>query len=428
MRFVRDLSKGILGKPDSKELWDEILENIPDAILLKDNVKILSIASGHATEAKAVAHRMLRLGRSVQDVKNSIYLTDKYKVFTNDLKTKGFENVTKADFLEWNTDMQFDVVIGNPPFKHPNGKNAIYQHFYNKSYNLVKDGGYVALITPPTLFPGLFGHKVDGTNMERAGTVHMVSKGHRVQKHFPNNGVEIGYSVVQKTTNIKDSYIELSDDGTIKHDTYKMLQLKKYAADPVVMSIVDKCFDSDGPNNYNGTSADIGKFDKSNFVEDPNGEFTAIGGIKAGNNPVTYQVTVTEKKLEKLKKQNEGFDPRGPKFITAMLGTSYVIDYNGNMLSGCQQHPLGGHGVISYSTKTAKEAESLKDLCMSDLCKFFKVITQEGRAPNIKFLKYLKKVDLTQDINIATIFNLTPEELKKVQEIGSEEDKKPHTK
>ena len=419
MRFVTDFNKGILGKSDSSELWNQIISNIPDSLLLQKDFKILVVACGHATEADVITKRMLSLGRTVSEIKDSIFLIDKYKVFTKDVLRKGYKNVIKADFLDWETDMKFDIVVGNPPFKDPRGKNAIYQHFYNKSYQLVKDNGYVALVTPPTLFPGLFGYKVDGTNMERAGTVHLVSKGNCVQKHFPNIGVPIGYSVVQKTKDIKNNYVEITDEGTIQHDKYKMLQLQKYIADPVVRSIVDKCFDSDGLNNYNGTSADIGKINKS-FVDDNNGNFTAIATIKAGNVPVTYQVNVTQDKLEQLKKKNIGFDPNGPKFIVAMLGTSHVIDYNGTMLSGSQSHPLGGHGVITYCTNTAKEAEALRDLCASDLCKFFKVITQESRSPYAKFLKYLKKLDLTQPVNLEKMFGLTELEIKKVKEIGSE--------
>jgi len=419
MRFVTDLNKGILGKADPKELWSEIISAIPNDLFVKKDFKILVTACGHGSEAEVIIKHMLSLGITSQEANDSIFVLDKYKVFTNDMTRKGFKNVIKADFLTWETDMKFDVVVGNPPFKDPRGKNAIYQHFYNKSYSVVKQDGYVALVTPPTLFPGLFGHKVDGTNMLRAGTVHMVSKGTRVQKHFPNIGVPIGYSVVQKTTEVKDDYLEITDESTIRHDVYTMLQLQKYVADPVVKSIVNKCFDSSGPNNYNGTSADIGKIGKS-FTEDSNGNFTAIATIKAGNNPVTYQVEVTKEKLAQLKKKNKDFNPSGPKFIVAMLGTSHIIDYNGTMLSGSQTHPLGGHGVITYCTSTAKEAETLRDLCASDLCKFFKVITQESRSPYAKFLKYLKRVDLSNPVDLVSMFGLTADELTKVKEIGSE--------
>ena len=103
-----------------------------------------------------------------------------------------------------------------------------------------------------------------------------------------------------------------------------------------------------------------------------------------------------------------------------MLGKNHIIDYEGNMLSGSQSHSLGGHHVVTYCTKNAIEAETLRDLCSSDLCAFFKVITQESRSPYIKFLKYLKQVDLEEKVDLIKMFNLTEEEIKRVVEIASE--------
>ena len=134
MRF--DLSKGILGKPDSTDMWETIISNISDELLLKKNLKILCVACGHAAEAKVIAKRMLALGRTIQEVKDSIYLLDKYSIFTKDAIRKGYTNVIQADFLEWETDMIFDVVVGNPPYQDGSkegGQNKIYNQFSKKA-------------------------------------------------------------------------------------------------------------------------------------------------------------------------------------------------------------------------------------------------------------------------------------------------------
>lgn len=101
MRFVTDLTKGILGKPDSAEMWNSIISNIPDHVFLKNDLKILFPACGHATEADVVVRRMIRLGVSVEKIKDCLYLVDKYKVFTKEATRKGYVNVFKADFLDW---------------------------------------------------------------------------------------------------------------------------------------------------------------------------------------------------------------------------------------------------------------------------------------------------------------------------------------
>ena len=152
MRFVTDLSKGILGKPDSTELWQEVISNIPDEIFLKKNLKILNVACGHGTEADIIVNRMRSLGRTMSDIKDSMYLLDKYSVFTKDTLRKGYKNVIQADFLKWETDMKFDVVVGNPPYQDGNQsgqQNKIYNQFSKKAIDL--SNRIVAFVTPTSV-------------------------------------------------------------------------------------------------------------------------------------------------------------------------------------------------------------------------------------------------------------------------------------
>ena len=116
MKFVTDLSKGILGNPDNAEMWSEIIDQIPEEILLNKDAKILNVACGHSTEAREIIKRMRSLGVSAQEANERVTVLDKYSEFTNAAKMAGFQNVIKADFMEWKTDMKFDVVVDNPPY------------------------------------------------------------------------------------------------------------------------------------------------------------------------------------------------------------------------------------------------------------------------------------------------------------------------
>lgn len=157
MRFVTDLSKGILGQPDSPIIYQNMLDSIPDSVFLKDNVKILTPACGHTTEADVVVKKMKSLGRTDQEIQDSIYLVDKYKVFTKDAIRKGYKNVFKANFLEWSVDLKFDVIIGNPPYQGTNTvsddrtqpkNHNLWTKFIHKSFEVIEDAGYVAFVTP----------------------------------------------------------------------------------------------------------------------------------------------------------------------------------------------------------------------------------------------------------------------------------------
>jgi hypothetical protein len=89
LRFVTDYSKGILGEPDSAELWNNILSKIPDHVLVKPDVKILNVAFGYGTEADLLAQRMIDLGVDRTAIKESICLIDKFQTFTNRAQRKG---------------------------------------------------------------------------------------------------------------------------------------------------------------------------------------------------------------------------------------------------------------------------------------------------------------------------------------------------
>jgi hypothetical protein len=151
VKFVTDLSKGILGNPDNSEMWSEIIDQIPDEYLLDKNVKILNVACGHSTEAKEVIKRMRSLGVSAQEANDRVTVLDKYSEFTNAAKMAGFQNVVKTDFMEWKTDMKFDVILGNPPYQDPNNdKRMLWNQFCDKVDDLCAEDGIMALVTPIT--------------------------------------------------------------------------------------------------------------------------------------------------------------------------------------------------------------------------------------------------------------------------------------
>jgi hypothetical protein len=61
-------------------------------------------------------------------------------------------NYVLADYLTWDPKMQFDVIIGNPPYQGGNLGKAVYKSlwplFWAKSFELSKDDGFISLITP----------------------------------------------------------------------------------------------------------------------------------------------------------------------------------------------------------------------------------------------------------------------------------------
>jgi len=148
MRFMPRLSSGILGKADPIELWEEITSHISDEVLLKKGVKILCVACGHGTEADVLVKRMKSLGISSKEIKESIYLIDKYQEFTNYVIQKGYTNVIRADFMEWEIDMKFDVILINPPYQDSSKNNNATSLWIPMLKKCIELGGIVAAVSP----------------------------------------------------------------------------------------------------------------------------------------------------------------------------------------------------------------------------------------------------------------------------------------
>ena len=214
MRFATNLALGILGKPDSEELWHSIISYIPDEVLAKPDVKILNVAFGHLTEAKVLVNRMRALGKTAEEIKNSIYLLDKYQVFCNDAKRKGYRNIIHADFLTYKFRMKFDVTIGNPPYQNQHGVNshALWEDFVTKAHELTVDGGYIAMVTP------FIGRRKVKQLFFNNNFIAYVAQG--VDKYFPGIGSSFCYHIVQKgnptsTTNFDGLDVDISAYGFI---------------------------------------------------------------------------------------------------------------------------------------------------------------------------------------------------------------------
>ncbi|MCD3319503.1 N-6 DNA methylase [Clostridium botulinum D/C] len=102
------------------------------------------------------------------------FLPNEFNVYGNELDMKAYKVakylypnsiLTQGDMREYNPRIKFDFVIGNPPFNlnlHYNGRNLLSQMIYiQKSLDLLKTGGILALIVPNSFLNDDFSNKSD---------------------------------------------------------------------------------------------------------------------------------------------------------------------------------------------------------------------------------------------------------------------------
>jgi len=132
----------------------EMVERIPEEIWNNKNIKVLDFACGTGIFAFFIYKKLIKHFSHEYVVDNILYFND---IQEKNIKKINYvfnnpRNIHCGDFLQWNCDQHFDVIIGNPPFQaHDNKKsngNSIWHKFVDKLLLLLNDGGYLSLIHP----------------------------------------------------------------------------------------------------------------------------------------------------------------------------------------------------------------------------------------------------------------------------------------
>ena len=138
-------------------LVTQMLDQLPDHVWHNPAVTFLDPAFGGGQFVLEIRRRLLAAGHSQENVAERIWgcesLPTRVKYVQNWFKS-GLHNLYVRDPLthDWG-DMKFDVVVGNPPYNNGvsnKGAGSLWPKFIDKSFELVKQGGHVCLVTPGT--------------------------------------------------------------------------------------------------------------------------------------------------------------------------------------------------------------------------------------------------------------------------------------
>lgn len=195
---------GILGMPDSIELWCDIIdkEKIPDSAFFK-GMRILNICAGTGTEAEVLRERLFSLGWTSEEINSAVCLIDLSLSAVQELLAIGFRNVIHGDVLDWEfVDnkghlMKFDLILGNPPYQDSTAKaknNKLWHKISERAIDFLAPNGTIAFITPSSVFVE---HGAGGKINKRITTDLTLTHSAILSKNvFVGVAVEIGYWIV----------------------------------------------------------------------------------------------------------------------------------------------------------------------------------------------------------------------------------------
>jgi hypothetical protein len=142
------------GVPDPREVCDLVAQSIPLSAL-QNATSILDLGQGCCGMSRAIVKRLQdEVYLDHFDAMFKVHGVDNNLALVMKAKRLGFIHSVCSDIEDYNPDMKFDIIIGNPPYQAPKNANGaknsypFWRRFLCKAESLVKDGGHVALLVP----------------------------------------------------------------------------------------------------------------------------------------------------------------------------------------------------------------------------------------------------------------------------------------
>ena len=188
-----------------------LVDEIPDRLFSSE---VLIPGSGYGVFALALIHR------GWDPHKITCVEIDKAFALLSQKYVGGLgAHIVNTDFLTWQPKMQFDVIIGNPPYQM--GKNSnFYVKFIERSAELLKEGGYFSFIIPNRFtLPHTPAAKALKDNFQLGALKASIND------QFPGIGTSIGHVTGVRRTDghVGTTTLTLKDGTSIEYDPSKLV-------------------------------------------------------------------------------------------------------------------------------------------------------------------------------------------------------------
>ena len=362
--------------PTPIDCVEEMINTIPEDFWKNSSIKILDPCCGCGNFFLAIYFKLLKYHSAEHIISNMLYFNDLNTDRLNVVKLVfGIRsNITEKDFLVFDEDTKFDLIVANPPYAKllPNGKRASKNHnmigsFINKSLKILKEKGYLLYITPDnwmsfadrnTLIKTLTSLQIIHIN------IHSAKK-----KYFKKVGSSFTWYLIENTPSYKDIVVE----GTWKNKEYKSTvksEERRFIPlfyNKLIQSIINKTIDKANDKFEVLTSSDLHKYTKKKLISKDKDEEHKYKLIH------TPSQTVYASRPHKFQ---DGYKV----FISTTTYYSTFVDNCGMTQS-----------IAFVRCKNKKQAEKIQKILMHPMYKFINNICRYGNFNNIRILQNFPK-------------------------------------
>jgi site-specific DNA-methyltransferase (adenine-specific) len=131
-----------------QEIYDE---RLPETLFMSETTTFADLQSAGLQAIIPIVNKLRQYGHSDENIRGRVFAFCEDELDLNSVQFDFSDVPVTFDIYKESIDMKFDVVVGNPPYQENGRKdqaNKLWPKMIVKGFELVKNEGYLTMITP----------------------------------------------------------------------------------------------------------------------------------------------------------------------------------------------------------------------------------------------------------------------------------------